>query len=83
MGTCRSHTDLAPRRSTRDCSECPIAHISCPRVIEDLDQEFAASWNRGQLNKDEQRALEKWYDLVNAMLLVLFIILQATFGRET
>jgi hypothetical protein len=36
---------------------------------EHANQEFAASFNRGQLSREEERELDKWYGPVNVMLL--------------
>jgi len=38
------------------------------------DQEFAASWNRGHITREEERVVEMWYDLISAMLLLILII---------
>lgn len=55
-----------------------IARVLPMTSTEFMNQEFAASFNRGQLSREEERELDKWYGPVNVMLLHTLHLFQET-----
>jgi hypothetical protein len=43
-----------------------------------VNQDFAASFNRGQLSREEEKELDKWYGPVNVMVLHTLHLFQET-----